>query len=136
MDSNPIAADPIAADDLFGCDHRFLLDRLGSSTPILPEPTRPIGVEHRERASRNRMEHIYLRLAEDFGAALLPTDESAAWEATQKAIAQHTPVICGAYLPDDPQTGRAGVSCILMLGADGELYTPRPKSRLPKLTPR
>ena len=129
MDSNPIAADPIkgdpiAAEDLFGCDHRFLLDRIGSTTPILPEPTKPIGVEHRAQASRNRMEHIYLRLAEDYGAALLPTDESAAWEATQQAITQHTPVICGAYLPDDPETGRAGASCILMLAADGEHYAP------------
>ena len=38
MDGNPIAAD-----DLFGCDHRFLLNRLGSTTPLLPDPITPVG---------------------------------------------------------------------------------------------
>ena len=32
MDGNPIAAD-----DLFGCDHRFLLNRLGSTPHLLPD---------------------------------------------------------------------------------------------------
>lgn len=53
MDGNPIAAD-----DLFGCDHRFLLNRLGSTTPLLPDPITPVGVEHRQQASKTRMEHI------------------------------------------------------------------------------
>lgn len=38
MDGNPIAAD-----DLFGCDHRFLLNRLGSTTPSSRTPLPPWG---------------------------------------------------------------------------------------------
>ena len=119
MDGNPIAAD-----DLFGCDHRFLLNRLGSTTPLLPDPITPVGVEHRQQASKTRMEHIYLQLVDSFGASLMPSDQSAAWQATQQAVTNRTPIVCGAYLPSDPATDRAGAHCILMLAADGEHYTP------------
>lgn len=119
MDGNPIAAD-----DLFGCDHRFLLNRLGSTTPLLPDPITPVGVEHRQQASKTRMEHIYLQLVDSFGASLMPSDQSAAWQATQQAVTNRTPIVCGAYLPSDPATDCAGAHCILMLAADGEHYTP------------
>ncbi|MFY9190029.1 MAG: hypothetical protein WAN89_01980 [Lawsonella sp.] len=96
----------LIADELYGCPHRFLLDKVAEFSPILDKPAAPIGVQHRRAMSAARTDSIYLQLAEQPGTVLIG-DGPDAVGATLQAIRDQAPIICNATLPADHTARRA-----------------------------
>lgn len=114
------------ADELYGCPHRFLLDKVADHSLVLDKPALPIGIQHRRAMSAARTDNIYLQLAEQPGTVLIG-DGPDAVGATLQAIREQAPIICNATLPADDIAERASASCILMRSpdaADPYTYTP------------
>lgn len=111
-----MAENLLHADDLYGCHHRFLLNRLAQHKELLETPTYDVTATARARHSLYA-ERVYQQLHQEYQAVIIPPGEDAC-QLTLEAVERGERLICGAHLAADVDAGRTGATCILMREPD------------------